>query len=255
MRAYIVSLPSAASRRVRIAGLLDGQIAHEFVDAIAGKDIADTAREVCPAPYNPRFRRTLSLNEIACCLSHRKALQTFLDSGEQLGLILEDDAHIAPGVVARVNGLLANMPEFDLLKIGGWSSVAGFEVATHDGMKIFAANKMSVGAHAYIVSRRGAAKLVASIVPVRDQYDTFLRNAYVHQCDAYEVWPSLVWQDDGGESMIGGSRAPVGRHSRLSPVRLYHWWRHSILRTIFSLRRFGVNYVIGRGFSVVRHPH
>lgn len=254
MRAYIISLPLAAQRRSRIADLIGGHIAYDFVDAIAGKDIADIAREVCPNPYVARFRRSLSLNEIACCLSHRKALQRFLENGDDYGLILEDDAYVAPEVFDKVKGLVAAMPDFDILKIGGWSSIAGFEVAALGGMKIYAAAKLSVGAHAYIVSRRGAARLTESIVPVRDQYDTFLRNAYVHKCAVYEVWPSLVWQDDDGQSMIGGDRERTKQSPFYIPLRLYRGWRHSILRTIFSIRRFGVDYIIGRGFSVARHP-
>ncbi len=43
-----------------------------------------------PPGYN------LSLGEVACAWSHRKALRAFLDTGEHAALILEDDVELAP---------------------------------------------------------------------------------------------------------------------------------------------------------------
>ena len=48
-------------------------------------------------PGGPPQPRLMSLGEVGCCLSHRKAWQALVDSGARAAMVLEDDAlHFAP---------------------------------------------------------------------------------------------------------------------------------------------------------------
>lgn len=87
---------------------------------------------ICRATLSPqqlqaarqhRFKRRLSDGELACALSHRKAMQCFLDSGADYCVILEDDALLSDRIKGAVAALAvqhqACRQQWDLLKLDG----------------------------------------------------------------------------------------------------------------------------------------
>lgn len=100
--------------------MLGGNIDFEILDATFGGDLVGRERQFCRDLYCARAFRDMSLNEIACSLSHKMALERFLQSEAEHGLILEDDAHITLDDFGRIPTLLAAVPEFDVLKVGGY---------------------------------------------------------------------------------------------------------------------------------------
>jgi GR25 family glycosyltransferase involved in LPS biosynthesis len=87
-----VSLTRAHERRKKIHQLWiqERQCNVEFIDAIDRRDVLSGSVEyVEPAP-TPR-RRNLSAGEIACSLSHAKAIQTAKERGYARCIIIEDD--------------------------------------------------------------------------------------------------------------------------------------------------------------------
>lgn len=237
MRSFVISLPGC-SRRERIAALF-AEIAdpYEFVDAIAGAEIVDRLREYCPRLYSPRFKRELMPNEVGCSLSHRLALQRFLETGESFGLILEDDAVVDSDILRRLDEIVREFAP-ELLKVGGHDDKRkGHVVARVGDTDIYAVTALSFGAHAYVVSRAGAHKLVRNAVPVRAPYDAYLHDVFEHGCYAYETMPWLV-DTDAKESTMGYHAMPK-QHAR--PLVQLSWQlRTIIMRPVFNVRRFGV---------------
>ncbi len=71
--------------------------------------------------YRPRWRRwiggQLGAGEIGCAESHRRALQRLVDSGARFGVILEDDAELAPDFRAAVEHLVSRTAGWDLVRL------------------------------------------------------------------------------------------------------------------------------------------
>ena len=87
-----VSLTRAHERREKIHRLWvqERQCNVEFIDAVDRRDVLSGAvKYTSPAPA-PK-RRNLTAGEIACSLSHAKAIQTAKDRGYARCIIIEDD--------------------------------------------------------------------------------------------------------------------------------------------------------------------
>lgn len=72
--------------------------------------------------YDERARKRrhttgLLPNEIACLLSHRKALQTFLDSAADYAVIMEDDALLAPNFKEGISELMDHLSGWEVVKL------------------------------------------------------------------------------------------------------------------------------------------
>ncbi len=122
----------------------------------------------------------MSMGEIGCCASHRAVWQKMLDNGNELALILEDDARFD---VQKTNQLVTNwnrLPEFDFLHLG-WNYYAGYgeqtiePVECIEGLQLWKGNQMWL-THGYIVNRKAA--------------ELFLEHTYVQNngLDAMTAW-------------------------------------------------------------------
>lgn len=75
----------------------------EIIAAVTGQNLSECER----ADYDRKkrlkfFPRELTDDEIACIASHRKALQTFLESNADYGVILEDDTELHPHFITAI---------------------------------------------------------------------------------------------------------------------------------------------------------
>jgi glycosyl transferase family 25 len=253
IQAFVISLPHATARRAQSETYLNGNIVYEIIDAIAGKDIAGEIHNYCKSLYCPRFFRDLTLNEVACSLSHGKALRRFLESGARYGLILEDDSHIEPTAFVSMARVVAGLPNFDILKIGsaGPKFTEGKLACKYDNTQVLAVTTFGGGAFAYVVTREGAEKILHKLLPIRETYDAYLRNLHVHRCHIFETAPHLAGLHElNDDSTIGGGR----EGNRYSPSitqnissALFRL-EYNIGRRIFNLRRFGISYLTKSGF-------
>lgn len=125
-------------------------------------------------------RQIISLSEIGCCASHRAVWQKMLDNGNELALILEDDARFD---VEKTNQLVTNwnrLPEFDFLHLGwnyyaGWGEQTIEPVECIEGLQLWKGNQMWL-THGYIVNRKAA--------------QLFLEHTYIQNngLDAMTAW-------------------------------------------------------------------
>lgn len=258
MKAFVISLARAPERRAAMVAMLRGALEYEIVEAVDGKELSGQEAQFCLDRYCARAFRDLSLTEIACAASHKKALERFLQSGADTGLILEDDAEIASDAFVRLSALEPRLPAFDLVKLGGAGGhlSLGRVALASGGVSVVAVVAPTVGAYAYVVSPAGARKLVRTMLPVREPFDAFLRNVHVHRCAVFETSPWLAKESEahGGRSTIGGSRLTFRRSPSLSKTLRSAAFRlrYNVMRGLFNLRRFGPAYITGAG--LVRLP-
>src|SRR5428012_4140 len=98
MRIYVLNLPRATGRRAQItrAGAALG-ISLDLIEAVDGQTLTDAERGLVDHRRRRRFTpHPLSDNEIGCWLSHRRAMQALVVSGQPMAAILEDDVALLP---------------------------------------------------------------------------------------------------------------------------------------------------------------
>src|SRR5665213_1024132 len=134
-------------------------LAVERIEAVTPRDL--TASDI--ALYcDPARMHRISLGECACTLSHLNVMQKLLDTGAPMALVLEDDAILSSRLPAFLSAIERAAPEFDLLhvetsgqrvRVQTVSVLADIEVARYLGY--------DPGAAGYLVSRRGADRIVS----------------------------------------------------------------------------------------------
>ena len=225
--ALLISLPECSGRRARLLPGLAG-VPTEIVDAVRGTSLGEEELgRVVRSRYSPRVMRTLTLPEIGCSLSHIEALKTFLAGGYTHALILEDDAMIPEGALDALRAIVERHPSLDILKIGGFgpSTSRGLPIGQIGSVSVIQAITFGVCTHAYAVTRPAAERIIAAALPLREPFDTFLRNRHRHGCRIFETSPWLAGlQPAHTESTIGArpaERLPWPRLVEAAVVRCH----------------------------------
>lgn len=105
---YVISLRAAETRRHFMRAQLDSPFVAnwQFVDAIPKAEV--DAAFIAERERGRRYASgKLTVSEHACLASHRKALRALLDNGDEMAIVLEDDAALAeyfPEVVGALAG-------------------------------------------------------------------------------------------------------------------------------------------------------
>ena len=218
----VVSLPDAHERRAAIGTALAALgVAFELVDARPAASVADDPR-VARAPG-----AGISDAEYACALSHRLALERFLDGSATHALILEDDALIRPGLARYLaEGHYRRVPMCLLFHSRARVRRRG-AVALCDGTLARPLALSCTGAVAFTLDRACARRLRDAQDPVRRLADWPLDLA---ELGAHVAEPMLVGHPErvGGQSTLAEHRAAQRRPS--DP------WR--VLRPGYARRRW-----------------
>ncbi len=261
VQAFVISLPVAEARRRHVLGCLDGRIRAHLVTAENGRAwTAEEFHRACPDPYCLNHRRQLHPGEVACSVSHRKAMLAFLETRARYGLILEDDATLTPEAIRQLGAVLSTLPAMELLKLCGAGRATigpGVLHGTADGVTVVRALTLGERAHGYVVSRAGAEKLVRSILPVRAPFDLFWRTAWSHGCEIYESAPWLVGLTEAAEHSTidaGISHAKISLPFSRVPAYVRFKLGRSLRRRIDGVRRFGIGFLFGRTRIVTGLP-
>lgn len=261
----VISLQQETTRREAIAAHLQERgFAFSFFDAVDGR-----AMDVLAHPsYDSKRRRRahgrdLKPGELGCLLSHRAAYQHILDQNYEHALLLEDDARLAPDTKAVLDLFLAKKFDYDIVRLLGSPKVAK---GTHRKIiKLMNASqpphpaqalsslpsppKMGErvrerghdfhlvrlltapgGAHATLISRAGAEKLLKATETFAFPIDTILGRTWETGVKAYSIQPGLAVQDLSFESAIGEARHDKTIH--LPPLEKLSF---KITRPLFKL--------------------
>jgi glycosyl transferase family 25 len=248
IRTYVINLEKDTHKKKYMIELLrKHNLDFQFVEAIDGSKESFSI-EKRNTPFR-KFRRELTVGEIATIFSHRKALSLFLSTGDPLALICEDDIELAVNIneslYAIFNKQLENM---DVVLFGQhetWTreiAVPGkiwISRSLCHNFKLEVPARISMGAYGYVVSRRGAKRLLELSEVMDRPFDWFtgdskrinlyiLNPSVVHIKKDLEVKSNLTADRDKADSKI--SQKPSLK------VRLIY--RYPTLRKIFfDIRR------------------
>jgi GR25 family glycosyltransferase involved in LPS biosynthesis len=184
-------------------------IALSFVQAIDGAGIDLDAAFGYDRKGRLRYAPDLKPEEVACVLSHQKALQTFLASAAEVAVILEDDARLSERlpVFARA---AKNLPmEWDAIKLEiRKEKPLQRSLARIGDINLHATAFLSAGSTGWMYSRQGAGKVLQSLRHFRHAYDTHLGFFWRYGLVALCVDRPLIWES--------------GLPSTIRPVRAVH---------------------------------
>jgi glycosyl transferase family 25 len=113
---------------------------------------------------------------VGCSLSHFKAWQKLVDSGAPAMIIFEDDIEIPADFRERLSNVMATLPpEWDMVTFHMMQFRNGLNACkpVGDGTDWWSC-RSQMGAHAYMLSRRGAEKLLARAYPIELHVDAYM---------------------------------------------------------------------------------
>lgn len=165
--------------------------------------------------WNSHRNRMFMLTEEACLAGHVLTWRKFLASGFEYALVLEDDAEPQAGFAEAISELLRSDPGVDLVKLEGVFRPGGRKVVAMrrlGGHALVRSLRPASGSAAYLVTRRGAERLLAGVDHICVPADDFLWSGAYHGCDVAHLAPWVIMQS-GSASVIAtdkvSKRAPV----------------------------------------------
>jgi GR25 family glycosyltransferase involved in LPS biosynthesis len=207
--AFVIMLARDEARRRHVRQVLAREgVEAEVFPAVDGRDLtpeglAELRRR---GDLAPGLETERSRGQIGCALSHIRLLELILARGYARTLVLEDDAELAPGFRGELAACLQETPAgFDLLYLfhSPRPLPTPLEVAGRPRLR---RPVYPLGTVGYVVSRRGAEKVLGLIKPVYFTIDDMLaEHVQEGRLEAYSVMPALVNEGPGLRSNIWGS--------------------------------------------------
>jgi glycosyl transferase family 25 len=164
-----------------------------------------------PMIYIPEHHRYLVAGEIACHVSHSRAITACIESAADGAMIFEDDVEIDADFPALLQAVSELPRGRRIVKFEGLARVRelNLPVARAGGRDINLMLKPTTGAAAYYISREAAVHLLPRLFPIREPYDAFLRQYWRHGIDVLEMVPFPVRQRPTGSMIDGRLNQPV----------------------------------------------
>ena len=158
LNCYIINLERAAERWgsvVESSGIRDLNIIR--IPAIDGQTLTPPYQNFSPWGYFFCRGRRINPNHVACYNSHLKAIKLFLESGEEYGLICEDDITGTPDLPDVLRSVLRYSDSWDLVRLTGFRQKPFIPFANLvGGYQLVSDLRCSTSAACYLLNRRGA---------------------------------------------------------------------------------------------------
>ena len=134
MNAYVINLDSAPERWAHMQKAFEGTpLRLQRISAVSGKALTLPMPEFDEEKFRRCHGRGTNIFEIACYLSHIKALGVFLESGESHAMIFEDDLYPKPGFVTVMERLMKTSRFWNIARLSGLKAGKSIEVASLHG--------------------------------------------------------------------------------------------------------------------------
>tara|TARA_R110000772_G_scaffold190099_1_gene300965 strand:+ start:1491 stop:2390 length:900 start_codon:yes stop_codon:yes gene_type:complete len=155
--------------KLRLENLIDLKEEHglniNIIEAIDNKDVIPLSKEFITQNLSNTFfcaAGFCSVGVVCCALSHRKAYKAFLDSGDEVGLFLEDDAMITLDVHKYdFNEIRKELDSIDwgVCWLGKWAPTMAHALADKLTDNLYEHKhfvRHNQAAHAYLLNRKSA---------------------------------------------------------------------------------------------------
>jgi glycosyl transferase family 25 len=210
----------------------------EFVSAVDGELVGPDDPEMARynrAKRNLTWRRDLSQAEIACVLSHRRAITRFLASDFPFAVVLEDDAVLSPSFPQRLQAVLAAPDRWSIVRLEARSRDEYSEVIAtlEDGARLVLRRKWTLGGTAILYSRHSARTFLDRTERFFEAFDNLVGRPHVVGDVILELEPPIVEENKAAPSTIEKTRTGPTNKKNMRPV----WKWLTSLNRIWSRRR------------------
>lgn len=256
MQIYFINLDRHEDRRRRMCELLQG-LPFERIAAVDGRTVDGPERR---EPIRPSGYAHLTRYERACILSHRKAWSRFLESGERLACVLEDDVSLSPSFGDFIRDESWFPPDGRIIKLETYDQpvVLSRHAIPCMGRTFATLRSRHLGTAAYVVNRDAAAFYLKETIQPDLPLDYFIfgNSAVKRHSPVYQLSPALSIQ---AKRFAGGiafpelassieSEAPKVRKPFLLKLK------NEVRRPLLHLGTFLWSIASGRRFLERRYP-
>lgn len=205
-------------------------------NAVYGKELTLQEIDACyDKPANKqRFRRSLSLGEIGCYLSHRGIWQLMLAQNIEMAIVLEDDIDIDARLPDAIRQIAA-LQGWDHIKLSDdRATPAHQKLQLEHGFELVNFKKVPNCATGYAISLQGVRKLLS-----RDKFfrpvDIDLQFGHELDLQLFSLLPYTIWPSSKFDSVInaisGGTRKGDTTFGRNLKYRLHAAWHRLVYQS------------------------
>ena len=231
MKIYVINLQDAHDRwRHADQQFQNAGLSAERMNAVDGRLLSDSGvEEVYDARRNRKsYFSPLHRGELGCFLSHRSAWQQVRDGCDDYGLIVEDDIEILGPLREFLAEIEEHRPHADLIKLDKPGQGSCFEHLTLAcGYQLHQPAQVPLDAAAYLLSRRGAEKLMTALEKIYMPVDVHMQFWWQSELNIWCVDRPLVGQEALMQraSTLKKRKQPVGWMDKIRREIRRPWFR------------------------------
>lgn len=245
---YLINLDGSDLRLARSAAQLDAAgIDYQRVPAFDGRRLSVAEfPDHDAAAARAYMGRALRGGEIGCYLSHLDCARRFLQSGADVGLVLEDDFELVPGMTYVLNQALdwlaASGEDWFLINIGArkskiFSPIASF-AARGQGFSLRRAHYFPMTTTAIVWSRAGAQAFVDGHRTIFAPVDNYFRFWLTRNGRGLCIYPPIApaWDSASEIDAAGPERRHSGRAAFYGLKKQRRLWQDKVIALMHKYR-------------------
>jgi len=216
MKAYVINLETATERWTHMERAFHGSALELVrVPAVVGRELTLPLPEFDEEKFRRRHGRKTNIFEVACYLSHVKAMKAFLETPDSHALICEDDLYPRPGLEGVVASLMTFAEDWNMVRLAGLKLGKPLRIADlGGGHALTIPFHRFKGTGAYLIDRKAAKALVRGLLPMWLPYDHALDREWIHGFTVASVAPFPISQTE--EEFASGIQCNAQRHLPVS---------------------------------------
>lgn len=239
----VINLARAPERRARMERQFHALgLDVAFVSGVDGTLVDRQVLEAHKSPFARAVRRPLSPTEIACALSHRRALSNIIEGGHPYGVVLEDDAELPADFARWIEDIERYPPGWGIIKLSGFRTYRPpfVKVAELETRDVLLSPNSSMGLAAYLITARAAIPLIRDLTRFGKPVDHIFGDQYRRGTRIYEIVPFPAGHAQTA-STISGRFLPTKRSWALRKTDRWLWHlRQFVGRRWFLVREAGL---------------
>lgn len=239
MKVFVISLASSGDRRARVTHKLgERKIAFEFLDACDGRlGLHPYLKNYDEKSFITHRRRKAAPGELGCYVSHLLAWEKCVEINEPI-VVMEDDFELTGDFEAGIAYLekLAEKVAFVRLE----PLEKQFFLTSRKDPDFTLVKQLNVGmcATGYVITPRGAKKLLENAMPIKMPIDLYLKYTLKHNQLIHALVPHLVYPTHA-DSIIGIGARNVREKGALLALRRFAF------KTMYAIGNLFTNLVNG----------
>lgn len=163
MRTFIINLKHSLERRAKMeAQLIKLNIAHEFIEAVDGREMTDAERKNVTREVNYAFLP----GEVGCALSHQAIYKKIIAENIEAALILEDDVVLSCDLREILNNVTLSDTKPEILLLSRVNKYYKKPIKNIYGAYNMHKTHQATTAHAYVINQKAASRLLQNLYPV-----------------------------------------------------------------------------------------